>query len=194
MPTKPYLKLSLIVIALFTLLLSGCFDLGSFKDDADYCNSFSKVNVYEGYKVASYDFEDFYSSKSVNDLESVLDYGCYQAISFQAKKDMLIDEFYLFLSGPKRERITMNLFIADNDISIKRDEDDNEEIEDLDTNLMVGFTSTFLSTEFNSISYNGDYRILENQYIIITFKENLVKNELENISFNFTNILIRGIF
>lgn len=201
MPTKPYKIKGLAVIALLiVLLLSGCYDLGSFDNDEQYYKSFSDVTIYEKFKATTYKFSDFYSKESINDFHSVLTEAPYQALTFQAKRDMRIEDFYIYFASSEKSQISMDLYITDNALSIKKDsdeekKDEKEEFNPIDSKFLLDSTSASLSKEYEAFGFNkSDYDILENQYIIILFKQNLELNSTTNVSFQFTNILIRGIF
>lgn len=200
MLTRIHLNHILLALILpLLVLLSSCYDLGDFKNDDDYLNSFSNVKLYSNFESSDYSFSDFYNENTINDFACPIKEDNYQVLSIAVNKAFVIDDFYIFFSSTTRTSLTMSLYILDSEISIKENEDNDSNQENekefvgLDVSYLKETVTSSIGNEFEAIGFNkGNYEIKENQYIVIAFQNNILKDSID-VSFKFTDILIRGI-
>lgn len=105
----------LVIVVLFTLLFSGCFDLGKFEDIQTYYASFGEVRLINQTRVDNYSFKDyFYNENSVNSFSgNIVGSDEYVYLVLPAQSDFVLSEFSLFLKSEKSSEIHFSLYISD---------------------------------------------------------------------------------
>lgn len=96
--------------------MSGCFyDLGIFKDTADYYSYFGDVKLINQKSVNSYSFKDyFYNEQSVNDFAgSIVDKDQYIYLILPVVKEFNLAEFALYLNSQTNAVVYYSLYVVD---------------------------------------------------------------------------------
>lgn len=112
-------KIFSLCLVIFTMLLfSGCYDLGSFGSDKEYCDSFGDVRLIcqDGASLAKdYSFSDyFYNEKSINDFAGdIVDSDEYIYLFLPVKNPFNLSEFSLFFKSENGGEVCFSLFISD---------------------------------------------------------------------------------
>lgn len=139
MPIKKRLtRFAVLLLALSSLFLGGCFDLGDFENEGQYYSSFGLVTLIGQDKVQkSYSIrEHFYNEKTVNDFECNIasDESIYFAVPFM--RNMQVDSFALFVNCETTCDFNYSAFIvsslptkirgyADPEYTIRKDSEGN---------------------------------------------------------------------
>ncbi|MGN1060296.1 MAG: hypothetical protein ACI4QN_01040 [Candidatus Coproplasma sp.] len=139
MPIKKRLtRFAVLLLALSSLFLGGCFDLGDFENEEQYYLSFGLVSLIGKDKVQkSYSLSEyFYNESTVNDFECNIasDEYIYFAVPFS--RDMQVDSFTLFINCETTCSFNYSAFIvtslptnirgyADPEYTVRKDSEGN---------------------------------------------------------------------
>lgn len=107
-----------ICIALLSLTLSGCYDLGdATEDDEEYCNLYPEIElIYSSDSTASYNMEDFYNKEAVNDFKSPMDEDdreYYSYLTIKVDKDIFVNTVAVHFESTKNETLSVSFFVLD---------------------------------------------------------------------------------
>ena len=106
----------LICIAILSITLSGCYDLGdAAEDDEEYCDLYPEIKVIFGSDtVTSYDMEDFYNEEAVNDFKSPMeeeDRHYYSYLMIEVDRDISVGSIAVHFDSTEKETLSVSFFV-----------------------------------------------------------------------------------
>lgn len=204
--------ISILLLTIIILILTSCADLGNYKDTDDYYDYFPEVEVYKDFVKSEYDMSNFFDDDTFDDkkIEANIDEACYQGIVIKVEKEINLSDFIIYFGSQNGGKLDMDFYILEKNIEV-------EEISD-ETSTATISTSTITSTTkekvkrfknlplesnahrtynattlFDSVSFNtSTINVKSEHYLVIIINNNIDKDETNDVSFNFTNILIRN--
>ncbi len=197
-------RIVIVLILLVSLALSSCADLGNYSDTEDYYSYFNYVSFYEDFSKTTTDMSEFYNEDSYNDTEikSRIDEDNYQALVINVSKELNMSDFYIYFSSSENITLDFKFYITNKEletenVDIKDPTDDSKTIsitrfKDLDVDPVLESTRS-VHQKFNSIAFNTKLTKLNaGDNLIILFSDNCDLDKSNDVSFTFTNILIRN--
>lgn len=101
---------------MFTVFfMSGCYDLGIFKNDEEYYSSFGDVKLINQKGMQTYSFKDyFYNEQSINNFAGdIVEKDEYIYLVLPVVKDFNLAEFSLYLQSDADSVMYYSLYIVD---------------------------------------------------------------------------------
>lgn len=115
MPTKNFQRVAALAMISSMIFLSGCFDLGEYKDEEEYYASFGDVGLISQSGIPTYySIEDYFFNKdSVNDFAGdIVPAGEYIYLTFRANGAFQLDSLALYVYTERGENIHYSIFIS----------------------------------------------------------------------------------
>jgi len=193
-----------LVLLVLLVALSSCADLGNYRDESDYYSYFSSVSYYKNFTEIDSSMTEFYNEDSYDDsnIQSSIDEDKYQAFIISIKKELNMSDFYIYFSSSISSTLKFDFYITSETLETKE-----VEIEDpLDNTKKVSVTqfkdlkakplltsSRTIYKKFNSLRFNQSTKKLnQGDNLIILFSDNCDLDNSNDVSFTFTNVLIRN--
>ena len=186
------------------LVSTSCADLGNYKNEEDYVDSFDYVEYYNDFNSNKLEFSSFYNSSTYDDtnITSLLEEKNYQAIVIKTSKDLKISDFYMYFKGATVSTLNISFYISEKNISVESKEivDPSDETKKTYvksfTNLPdtpIRSISTNISLKFKSVQISkSEQNVSGDSYLIIMFNNNIDSDITNDTTFTFTNFLIRN--
>lgn len=193
-----------LVLLVLLVALSSCADLGNYSDESDYYSYFSSVSYYKNYNKTNSSMEDFYNEDSYDDtnIKSSIEEDKYQAFIISIEKELNMSDFYIYFSASTSQTLNFEFYVTDEtleteEIEIPDPTDDTKKVsitrfKELNAKPLLTSSRT-INKKFNSLRFNQSTKKLNpGDNLIILFSDNCDLDNSNDISFTFTNVLIRN--
>lgn len=195
---KTIKRVVLVVLLFNVFVLTSCFDLGDYMDEAQYYEYFDDVILFDNsFSIKHYGMIDFYSPSTVNDFACYNEFSEYCFLAIHVANSISIESFNIHLLAEERCTVQLAAYKSSMIPSIKENEETSEkEYENLPdrSNMLASGTISGNNAEWNSalltFSKTGGLQFEKNDYILIVFSNPDESSEYP--SFKLTNILLRG--
>ncbi len=193
-----------LVLLVLLVALSSCADLGNYSDESDYYSYFSSVSYYKNYNKTNSSMTEFYNEDSYDDtnIKSSIEEDKYQAFIISIEKELNMSDFYIYFSASTSQTLNFEFYVTDEtleteEIEIPDPTDDTKKVsitrfKELNAKPLLTSSRT-INKKFNSLRFNQSTKKLNpGDNLIILFSDNCDLDNSNDISFTFTNVLIRN--
>ncbi len=193
-----------IVLLLIVVALSSCADLGNYSNDSDYYSYFSSVSYYTDFSKTESKMEEFYNKESYDDtnIKASIEKDKYQAFVISIKKELNMSDFYIYFSGSQTLKLDYSFYITRENLETEEVEitDPLDETKKVSVTRFKELSTTPLLTssriiyeKFDSLRFNRvTTKLNKGDNLIIIFNKNCDLDKSNDVSFTFTNVLIRN--
>lgn len=197
-------RIYLVLLLALLVALSSCADLGNYSGESDYYSYFSSVSYYKNYIKTNSSMKDFYNEDSYDDtnIKSSIEEDKYQAFIITIEKELNMSDFYIYFSASSSQTLDFKFYITNETLETET----IEKPDPADNTKKVSITqfkklkaaplltsSRTINKKFNSLRFNQSTKKLnQGDNLIILFTNNCDLDNSNDISFTFTNVLIRN--
>ena len=193
-----------LVLLVLLVALSSCADLGNYSDESDYYSYFSSVSYYKNYNKTNSSMTEFYNEDSYDDtnIKSSIEEDKYQAFIISIEKELNMSDFYIYFSASTSQTLNFEFYVTNENLETEEIEipdpaDDTKKVsitrfKELNAKPLLTSSRT-INKKFNSLRFNQSTKKLNpGDNLIILFSDNCDLDNSNDISFTFTNVLIRN--
>ena len=197
-------RIFLVLLLIVLVALSSCADLGNYTGESDYYSYFSSVSYYKNYNKTNSSMEDFYNEDSYDDtnIKSSIEEDKYQAFIISIEKELNMSDFYIYFSASTSQTLNFEFYVTNENLETEEIEipdpaDDTKKVsitrfKELNAKPLLTSSRT-INKKFNSLRFNQSTKKLNpGDNLIILFSDNCDLDNSNDISFTFTNVLIRN--
>ena len=147
---------------------------------------------------------EFYNEDSYDDtnIKSSIEEDKYQAFIISIEKELNMSDFYIYFSASTSQTLNFEFYVTDEtleteEIEIPDPTDDTKKVsitrfKELNAKPLLTSSRT-INKKFNSLRFNQSTKKLNpGDNLIILFSDNCDLDNSNDISFTFTNVLIRN--
>ncbi|MCR5113312.1 MAG: hypothetical protein K6A63_05180 [Acholeplasmatales bacterium] len=188
------------------MMLTGCYDLGSFEDLDDYYDSFSDATFYnKTFGSSSYSIEDYlYNEETQNDYNkedndiTFMSSGYYSYLTLKCERDMTIRSVAFFVKASSSDTLYYEIYHVTGFDTGNFSSYDAESKSSTDLESPLNEDSTITKKDdwaYCEIKCNEGF--VEGNYLVIKFVNNTYDGKINSygeINFLMVNLLVRAEF